>query len=52
MTDKPQIEDRTTNKDDDPVNPEFWHKVARMTVLDLVQALVEFLEERKNKQGR
>jgi len=47
MKDGPQKTDTEPEDKDDPTDPDFWHKVASMTVLDLVRALVEFLERKK-----
>ena len=33
-------------KSDDPTNPEYWHKVAQMTVLELVTSIVNFAKEK------
>jgi hypothetical protein len=35
-------------KADDPTSPEYWHKVANMTVLDLVTAVANFVKEKFN----
>lgn len=44
-----EVKGRTFDGGYDPANPEFWHKVSKITVGELVQMFVEFIERRKTK---